>query len=514
MIPSPADRDRGQMAPLGVALLFGIVIIGTVGIVVLGGAALDDTQGQSQLQRSEHVLTLFDSRTAMVALGDSSSQQTTLAGTGTYDVKSDAGRIRIRHFSYNETNAPNHETVYNKSMGALVYRQGNKRIAYEGGGVWRKDRAGNATMITPPEFYFRQSTLTFPLIRIANSDSAAGSVTARVTATQRAEAIYPNRTAKADAAEDGNPEDGAPYDPVSGYEEPYSNPMENGTLIVFVQSDYYRGWAEYFRTRTDARVTTFDSNETVKANLISIGKRGKFDMPEDGNGITVRGLEGGDHNLNNFTVVLLDDAKTEADFSNLKWSMVETRGQKQIELHIRHKGSVNHGDPVEVYVYYSDDGGNSWHGWKNESFGEIQVGDFDDDGEDEKRVGVDFTSDASMEYTDKIKTNVFDAKTGDHDNPITWDAHSGSVSWEPRDYDKDGSSGRVGETLFNVTAHYFELMGEEFTLEVNDNPSNGQGSDSTVNEGASFGRIEYPGSSKYIAYLHVTENEVTVELED
>jgi len=496
------------MAPLGVALLMGVVIVGTVGVVVLGGAALTDTQDRSDQQRAEHVLTLFDSRAAMVALGDSDTQTTALSGDGTYTVVPDSGTITLVHTDYNQTND---EVIYNDTMGALVYEAGDTTVAYQGGGVWRQQGDGDARVVTPPEFYFRRSTLTFPLVRVGNSDSASGSPRAEIRAKERANPIYPNRTAA--AAADGNPEVGAPYDPVSGYEEPYDNPLENGSLTVRITSDYYAGWAEYFRSRTEANVTTFDSNNTVKADLVSVGQRGNFPMPKEGNGLTVRGLEGDGHNLQNFSITLTDEDGTEADFSNLKWSLWDDQGRNLIELHVRHNGGAAPGDPVQVHVYYSENGGDTWQGWRNDAFTQIEEGDFDGDGDTEKRVRIDFTGQTSLDYTKNIQTNEFDAKTGDHEDTMTFDAHSGGVSWEGRDYDVDGNSGEDTETSYNVTAHYFAEMGEEFTLTVKDNPSGSGGSDSTVNEDASSGRIEYPGSAKFIAYLHATENEVEIDLE-
>lgn len=499
------------MAPLGVALLLGIVIAGTAAIVVLGGAALDDTQGQTQLQRSEHVLTLFDSRTAMVALGDSNSQTTTLAGTGTYDVESDTGRIRIRHVSYNGSG--NHETVYDKPMGSLTYTQGDTKIAYEGGGVWRKGPSGNATMITPPEFFYRQSTLTFPLIRVTNEDSASGSVNAEVVAEDRARAVYPNQTAKAIAAEDGSAETGAPYDPVSGVEERYSNPMTNGTLYVFITSDYYRGWAEYFRTRTDAQVTTFDSNNTVKANLVSLGQQGKFDMPREDNGLRVAGLADGGHSIQNFSFTLSDDNGDNADLDNLEWSFYAVNGQRELMIHLKNDDKTA---GISQTVYYSDDGGTTYHGWINRSAYEIKqesttgVDANDDDDKQDAYINVDLTSDMPMTYAELNKTYIMDpidnpgsTNLGDFSGNQTahWHEHESSVSWEPKMYDPGDQ-----ETAHNVTAHYFEMMGDEWELTVKDKKSE------TVEETESFGRIEYPGSAKFVAYLHVTENEVTVTL--
>ena len=477
---------RAQMAPLGVALLFGIVIIGTVSIVVFGGTALEQTQDRSQVQRAEHLLTLFDSRTAMVALGDSDTQTTLLTGSGTYHVNDSAGRVRLVHYDYGGPNSSD-ETLYDGRMGSLVYEVGDTEVAYQGGGVWRKNREGQARMISPPEFHFRQSTLTLPLIRITNNDSASGPIDARVDATVRSVPVYPN-----------------PSKTYSGSTEPYTNPLENGTLVLYVQSKYYEGWAEYFRTRTEAKVTTWENNQTVRANLISIGTRGQFPMPQDGNGIRVAGVEGNDHSLKTLNLTLRDPTDDSADFNNMEWSMFVDNGQQQFEFNLVKGDTINGTRYLKLTVYYSDNNGNTYQGWANNTAFVINEKDADNDGSpDEYWANIDMTN-----KTKQLKYSKVTSSGLTHfDNPSTleepgeWNTHTHSTTGEPKNFSVDDKT-----SIYNVTAHYLELVGDG-QLTVDDK------SGDRVDESRSVGNIDYPGAGDYIAYFHITRNDVEIEFQ-
>lgn len=475
---------RAQMAPLGVALLLGIVILGTVAIVVFGATALEQTEDRTQVQRAEHLLTLFDSRTAMVALGDSDTQTTSLSGSGTYSVNDSAGRIRLVHVDYNGSND---EEIYNESMGALEYRAGDTDVVYQGGGVWRKGSSGAARMVSPPEFYFRQSTLTFPLIRITNSDSAAGPIDARVDASERAVPIYPNESESYTVGS-----------------EKYLNPVENGTLILYIQSEYYEGWAEYFRTRTQARVTEYPSNQTVKANLVSVGNRGKFPMPQDGNGIRVAGIEGNDHSLQNLTLTLRDPTDDSANFNNMEWSMFIDNGQREFEFNLVKGKDIGSDRYLKLTVYYSDDNGNTYQGWESESAFKIHSKDTDGDGKDDEYwANIEMTNESKqLNYTKVTSSGLthFD-NPGNLEDSAEWDEHTGGSTGEPKSFTPGDDT-----SVYNVTAHYLELIGDG-ELTVDDK------SGDRVDESNSAGNIQYPGSDNYIAYIHVTRNDVKVEFE-
>lgn len=382
--------SRGQSESLGALLVIGLTIAAASAIVLLGGAALDSTQEQSDVQRAEHVMTLFDSRAATVALGDADVGSLQLPGSGSYEVRDGTGWIRIRHTNYSDGTGEQEE-IYNATLGSVVYENGETHIAYQGGGVWRTDRYGNASMVSPPEFHYRDSTLTFPVVRVSGSGAISGRSTAVVTKATDARQVFPNQAMN--------------YNGSDPPDRNYTNPAENGSLTVTIKSDYYTGWAAYFRSRTSGNVSVDHDNSTVTLDLFTLGSRGGFQMPNDpddasgGNdGLLVRGLGGG-HNLDEFTITLVDDPDDSANMNNLQWSMWAEEGNKQLELHLRDAS----GDDVKATVYYSDDGGATYHGWKNTTAFERVQEDVDSDGEDETVLRVDWTGDTKMTYSELSK---------------------------------------------------------------------------------------------------------------
>ena len=236
--------DRGVSETLGVVLLVGLTVVGTTLTVALGGAAIQDAQDTTEVESAQHAMTLFDARSALVALGDAGVQTVDLgrARGGAFDVREDEGWLRITHHNYS---GASDQEVYNGSLGKLVYENGNTELAYQGGGVWRVDGNGSAQMVSPPEFHYRGATLTLPVIRVEGETAGSGASRAVVQQSETRSRVFPNESRS-------YPGGGS-----------YRNPVESGSLTVTVHSAYYEGWASYFRARTDGNVTVDHENRTV-----------------------------------------------------------------------------------------------------------------------------------------------------------------------------------------------------------------------------------------------------------
>lgn len=493
----PTPTDRGQSETLGVVLILGITIAGTGLLVGFGATMLDDTRSSTQLHQAELAMTVFDSRAATVALGDSDVQTVDFGGTsGTMNVKPNSGQITVKHVNWSEDNDYN-ETIYQGSLGALVYENDGTKLVYQAGGVWRMEEGGGVSMVSPPEFHYRGATLTLPLIRVTGSAAGSASSKVKVVPGSDMEHVYPNTSRHYDGDGDGDGDDGQPK---------YTNPAENGHVRLVIESEYYQGWASYFRERTNAKVNVSEEDEKVVVKLLSTGKTGYFEMPGEDSSVNVRGV--GNHGMSDFEVTLRPDDADSADFNNLKWSMYVDKGPTQFELHVRKSGDDgNCNVNASVSVYYSTDDGNTYHGWYAEDAFQSECGDFDDDGDEEIRMVLDFVDDEPNESDDpkldyqslsSKQTMEFDPSNSELNSSVRFDGHD--VTWEPKTYPTDDST----ESLDRLLNHYFSELGD-FDLTVGDKSSN------TVNEGASYGTIDYGGGGKYITYLHITENEVRIE---
>jgi hypothetical protein len=473
-------RDsRGQSELVGVVLVLGLVLLATVAVVALGATAIEDTQRRSELQSAEQAMTVFDSRAATVALGRSSGRTVDFGESGgSYDVVPDSGRLVVVHRGWDGAGGA-HE-LYNESLGAVVYRNGDAEVAYQGGGVWAAE-GGGSRIVSPPEFHYRDGTLTLPVVRVTGTGSASGRAAASVTESQRAHPVYPNATATYPGGRS------------------YLNPIENGNVTVAVQSQYYRAWADYFRDRTEGAVRVYDANRTATVTLVTLGTNGRFPMPGEGGSVDVRGLAS--HSLSDFEVTLRPDKTDSANFANLQWSLYVEEGTEQFELHLRQSGGSGCTADVSVTVYYSDDGGATHESWyEDDAFG-TSCADLDGDGDDEVVLDANLADPTvDLAYTDVSQSQLLHFKpNGAHVDPVVFDQHG-----------VDDGIYVTGDRLpLNTTvSHYLARLGPTFALTVDDKNSD------SVSEDVSEGYIRYTGSGDYVTYLHVTENEVVVVFED
>ena len=497
-------RDRsGQSTTVGVALMLAVATIGVTAVVALGGTALSDTQSSTELQRTEHALTLLDSRGAMAALGESDSQQVTLSGTGrgSYRVDEESSWIRVTHVNFTDGN---NETVFNESLGAVRYTNGDTTITYEGGGVWRTQGDGTV-MVSPPEFHYRDQTLTMPLVRVVGSGSASGRVTADVSPVgevSEVTRIYPNETTTYPAP----------------HSKAYDNPVKNGTVVVTVHSDQYRGWASYFDERTEGELRVDDKNRTASIELKTLKLApGPFDMPLVGDSLEVPSVAQ-NHNVTDFTLSLAPDDKNNNQFQQLHWSLYEQgpNGQ-QFELHFasngRCKKSGDFSSDIEVSLYYRHDSSAPNEEWQTSVDPNPGAGSdllTVDCSDSVPRLDVDLLSTEQLTY-ENIDVQGSDNKwhfgnqIGDTDVPdeLLFDQHAEDKADE---YD-------VGETesVDFLINHYFSRMGPDFELTVEAGPGN---SNNRVDETVSGGVLNYDvvEGEEFIQFLHITENKVRVEL--
>lgn len=491
--------NSGQSEIIGLVLIIGLTVVASVGVGIAGMQVIDSSRDNAELSRMEYVMTQVDSRSAMVGIGDDRGAEVDLGTVrrGQVNIDEDAGWLRITHQNYTEDRQ---EVIYNGTLGAARYQSGNTVIAYQGGGVWRTD--GNGTvMVTPPEFFYRGSTLTLPLVRVKGEGSASGQVTATVRRpSQNANRIFPNGSKT-----------------YSATDEPYQNVISDGHVTITVQSEFYQSWARYWRDRTAGSVTVDHTKNVATVDLVAFGTVGDFDMPPEGSPVKMRGVPPG-HEIDNFTIILAPDDSDAAKFDNLQWSFHGEQGNRQIEIHLRMSGVVDRDDSlckeqtVAASIYFSETNGRTYHGWQNETAFRTTCVDRDNDGKaDETQLVANLTGAAMLSPTDlkSSDTIYFNTQGAPRVSPVRFDEHQDTVDWEPRTFNDscEADSERCYDrtTIDNLTNHYLARMGPNYDLIVYDKNSD------TVNEDESWGVLEYDGEGR-ITYLHVTERRIRIGL--
>lgn len=234
--------DRAVSSPVGFALVLVMIVAGTVVVLAVGAAAIEDTKGTLDGDRAEKVLTQLDSQAAMVALGNSRVQRIPLSGsrTGRFVVGDDAGWMNV---TVTNATSGTTDTLMNATLGKIQYTDGIRTVAYQGGGVWKRQQGGSV-MISPPEFYYRDATLTLPLVTV-DGDASLGDE-AVVSKSDTAVRHFPNESADRNR----------------------TNPLAGGTVTVTIQSDYYRAWGGFFEQRTDGTASFDHEAETVTLTLV------------------------------------------------------------------------------------------------------------------------------------------------------------------------------------------------------------------------------------------------------
>jgi hypothetical protein len=232
---------RAQSETIGVVLILGMVILGMTAVIGFGSQALDATEQRSEIASAEHAMTQLDSEVSLVGFNSSSSQRVDLGiqGTGgTARANDTSGHITIDKTDGSGTTT----TLLDTDLGAVVYENEDATIAYQGGGVWKRT-GGGSTMVSPPEFHYRDTTLTLPLI-VVNGSGRLGS---RVQVS---------------------PGPSRPVFPVDGVPSK-SNPLVGESINVTITSAYYEAWGRFFEERTGGNTTYDRATRTVTVTLVA-----------------------------------------------------------------------------------------------------------------------------------------------------------------------------------------------------------------------------------------------------
>lgn len=219
---------RGLSPVLGLVLLLGIVAIGSMAIFLAGMSLAEATQSEATHEQAESSMAELAQSGDRIATSETREAEFSVRGADSARVRSipDAGRINV---TVTNRTSGNRIFAFEEDLGALVYEANDgTEVAYQAGGVWRRDGNGGSTVVRSPQFHYRENpdpTITFPITLIRGDYSATGDTDARLVA-QRSTNHYPD----------------APN---------HFNPLTSGSVMITIESRYCQGWESYFEEYTD-----------------------------------------------------------------------------------------------------------------------------------------------------------------------------------------------------------------------------------------------------------------------
>ena len=359
---------RGLTPVLGLVLLLGITAIASMGLFVVGVSLADTTQDSAEHQQAERSVAQLAESGNAIAAGESRRSGFAIDGSTEGQVRAvdDIGTLNIT-VTNRSTNAQ--ILTMERSLGAIIYEASDgTEIAYQGGGVWRRDPSGGSSLVRAPEFHYREEpdpTITFPVVLVRDEFSTSGSTAGELVA-HTSERYYPDRPS-------------------------HYNPLEDGSVLITIDSQYCQGWEQYFEERTDGSAAEGCDAGTPGQLVI------QFSVPFELDGLDGGAMiGGGSFDADDYAGVNdsdVSDSSGAPSATPLVESKVEECDQYGTDLNGR--TSVN-----QSGLYCADDGEmtGSNHYTFNTSDGDIEVaidGDLYDD-TDGSNSGIDVIGDGNV----------------------------------------------------------------------------------------------------------------------
>lgn len=215
---------RGGAELIGVVLLIGFVLVGATSVVVVGSSAVDQLQGSSQDSAAEQSLVNTKTDLSSLRTNDTTTVSVSESTSANTDVDPTAGNLTIT-----ATNG----TEYNATFGTITYERGDKRIAYQGGGVW-EHQGETATMISRPNMGLAGDndtpTIHFGITSIQGEKQSGSDLTVRSAGANESIAGIPQQ-------------------------------LPQGETTIEIESKYYEAWGDLLEEYSD--VTYNDSEQKV-----------------------------------------------------------------------------------------------------------------------------------------------------------------------------------------------------------------------------------------------------------
>lgn len=240
-----ASGRRGQSEVVGLALLFGFTLFTAVGVLLVGGAAMDALEGSANVQNAENSMREADARLSQVAFSSNDAHTLDFSGQDGDVRVTDDGSVTI-------TTVGNDSATCSADIefGSITYEaEDGAEVAYQAGGVWKRTESGGV-MLSPPDLQYRNGSFSFRMVDVS------GGVDGSVESLQATKDAAASRERSAELRQ--------------VFAADRCTPPKK--IAVSVDSEYYRAWGDYFRDHFDTGTTAvYDSNRTASMTVTLSG---------------------------------------------------------------------------------------------------------------------------------------------------------------------------------------------------------------------------------------------------
>ena len=246
--------DDGQSSVLGVVLMMGFVAAAAVSVFVVGTATVGETKDTAQERQVENTFKQFNKDVASVAYGRQKYRSMR------FDIEDQTAAFRQQNTGTVELYVDGNKKD-DWSVGSLVYENNGETIAYQAGGVWR-GTGRDSRMVSRPPVEYQNGSLTFPIMVLDGDDQV------------RAGKLDLNKK-KTDSVDN------------LGY-------VQGKLVTLKITSEYYMGWAEYFRTQTNDVAVSVDHSPSGNKGTVTVKLGQPVANGDFENGVLATGGEDGD----------------------------------------------------------------------------------------------------------------------------------------------------------------------------------------------------------------------------
>ena len=231
---APGSAERSQSTLIGMVLLVGMVATLSFSFFLVAGEAVTEVEQQSEEERVEGAFVELSQQLHTASSSEDVSRTIDLdVGQNGAVVREETGVINVT-----SGDLPN-DAIDDLTIGTIEYESDDgTTMAYEAGAVFREK--GNETrVVSAPSIHYDTvtKTLTLPVVT-ATGEEELGS--GDVTFTHNETKTFQNASV-----------------------------VENESVTIHIESDYYRGWEEFFRTQAgDTSVREVDhENRTIEVQV-------------------------------------------------------------------------------------------------------------------------------------------------------------------------------------------------------------------------------------------------------